>query len=289
MINRRRSCHRCRPPNIESNLFPNTNRTINSHFHNQSWLNKSKRHETKKETDTEQIHYSFENHSRVYGDEFQENTGAAIIACSSNNEKRVIGCNPNNNSNNTTFTSAPQQIKSQSKHYIKNKTKTKLNSGCLSDVKNRKTKTLKVCGELSKTNMKSENVSLFRNKNSVLSRDCSGTFPTKVLFGPTTVIRWCLLSDVGVEEVFTASKSRSKCIVKLNVSSLWMLLLLFLIMSLNCVAGFGGTPPQYSRDQMPNTTFTCDDKASGGYYADHEAECQMFHVCVRVSEDEVSE
>merc|ERR1712083_171207 len=32
--------------------------------------------------------------------------------------------------------------------------------------------------------------------------------------------------------------------------------------------------------ETPETSFTCDDKASGGYYADPEAECQVFHICV---------
>ena len=32
--------------------------------------------------------------------------------------------------------------------------------------------------------------------------------------------------------------------------------------------------------ETPETSFICDDKASGGYYADPEAECQVFHICV---------
>ncbi|XP_055851993.1 putative uncharacterized protein DDB_G0282133 isoform X2 [Episyrphus balteatus] len=34
---------------------------------------------------------------------------------------------------------------------------------------------------------------------------------------------------------------------------------------------------------MPQTGFTCHDKILGGYYADPEAQCQMFHVCVKVA------
>ncbi|KXJ82203.1 hypothetical protein RP20_CCG015090 [Aedes albopictus] len=34
---------------------------------------------------------------------------------------------------------------------------------------------------------------------------------------------------------------------------------------------------------MPKTSFTCRDKILGGYYADSETQCQMFHVCVKVS------
>lgn len=41
--------------------------------------------------------------------------------------------------------------------------------------------------------------------------------------------------------------------------------------------------PQYSLHNMPKTQFTCHDKILGGYYADPEAQCQMFHVCVKVA------
>lgn len=34
---------------------------------------------------------------------------------------------------------------------------------------------------------------------------------------------------------------------------------------------------------MPQTGFSCRDKILGGYYADSEAQCQMFHVCVKVA------
>lgn len=47
-------------------------------------------------------------------------------------------------------------------------------------------------------------------------------------------------------------------------------------------ASIGGRPPNYSQDQMPITSFSCRDKILGGYYADPETQCQMFHVCVKV-------
>merc|ERR1719495_2391431 len=31
--------------------------------------------------------------------------------------------------------------------------------------------------------------------------------------------------------------------------------------------------------EVPESGFACDDKVSGGYYADPEAECQVFHIC----------
>ncbi|XP_018006705.1 uncharacterized protein LOC108664595 [Hyalella azteca] len=66
-----------------------------------------------------------------------------------------------------------------------------------------------------------------------------------------------------------------------------LLMALTLLFTLPIALSTTGSPPRYSRDAMPNTSFSCDDKASGGYYADTQAECQMFHVCVRVSEEEI--
>jgi len=45
-------------------------------------------------------------------------------------------------------------------------------------------------------------------------------------------------------------------------------------------------PPNFSPDRLPDTSFTCEDKVTGGYYADVEAHCQLFHVCVQVSDYE---
>ncbi|XP_065352714.1 transcription factor SPT20 homolog [Cloeon dipterum] len=45
-------------------------------------------------------------------------------------------------------------------------------------------------------------------------------------------------------------------------------------------------PPNYSQDNMPETSFECRDKDIGGYYADPEADCQMFHVCVKMGPSE---
>ena len=47
-------------------------------------------------------------------------------------------------------------------------------------------------------------------------------------------------------------------------------------------------PPNFSPDAIPDTSFSCEDKITGGYYADLEADCQLFHVCVQVSEIEVT-
>ena len=47
-------------------------------------------------------------------------------------------------------------------------------------------------------------------------------------------------------------------------------------------------PPNYQYDSMPDTSFTCDNKVVGGYYADPDADCQMFHICVQVNETDVS-
>ncbi|EAT41433.1 AAEL006933-PA [Aedes aegypti] len=39
-------------------------------------------------------------------------------------------------------------------------------------------------------------------------------------------------------------------------------------------------------DNLPETNFTCAGKVIGGYYADLEASCQMFHVCTIGQGDE---
>merc|ERR1711892_230196 len=36
--------------------------------------------------------------------------------------------------------------------------------------------------------------------------------------------------------------------------------------------------PIYS--EVPETAFACDGQVDGGYYADSEAECQVFHICI---------
>ena len=65
------------------------------------------------------------------------------------------------------------------------------------------------------------------------------------------------------------------------------LLLLLLLSSPLPMASAQVRPPNYSPDAIPETSFTCENKITGGYYADAEAECQLFHVCVQVSEYEV--
>lgn len=39
--------------------------------------------------------------------------------------------------------------------------------------------------------------------------------------------------------------------------------------------------PTYSNDNLPDTKFSCDDKIHGGYYADLDTGCQMYHICAR--------
>lgn len=41
--------------------------------------------------------------------------------------------------------------------------------------------------------------------------------------------------------------------------------------------------PYYSLQNMPKTDFSCRDKILGGYYADADTQCQMFHICVKVA------
>lgn len=34
---------------------------------------------------------------------------------------------------------------------------------------------------------------------------------------------------------------------------------------------------------MPKTDFSCRGKILGGYYADADTQCQMFHICVKIA------
>lgn len=41
--------------------------------------------------------------------------------------------------------------------------------------------------------------------------------------------------------------------------------------------------PAYSLQNMPKTDFSCRGKILGGYYADADTQCQMFHICVKIA------
>lgn len=57
-------------------------------------------------------------------------------------------------------------------------------------------------------------------------------------------------------------------------------------MVIELAAAIGRAPSKYpflSLQNMPKTDFTCRDKILGGYYADADTQCQMFHICVKVA------
>ena len=68
-----------------------------------------------------------------------------------------------------------------------------------------------------------------------------------------------------------------------------------LLLVLHARAEGGGDPLDWLRNAVPGepgvdypvlasvqeTSFTCDDKTMGGYYADPEQDCQAYHVCLR--------
>ncbi|XP_066253349.1 mucin-4-like [Euwallacea similis] len=60
----------------------------------------------------------------------------------------------------------------------------------------------------------------------------------------------------------------------------WLFLLQYGFMVLSLEAGF------LDFDNLPDTNFTCHGKVIGGYYADIETNCQMFHVCTKGQADE---
>ena len=46
-----------------------------------------------------------------------------------------------------------------------------------------------------------------------------------------------------------------------------------------CFVTFPSLFPQLDLGNLPDTSFSCEGKVVGGYYADFETGCQMFHVC----------
>ncbi|KAJ8683996.1 hypothetical protein QAD02_019788 [Eretmocerus hayati] len=64
-----------------------------------------------------------------------------------------------------------------------------------------------------------------------------------------------------------------------------------LLSILNFKDGFklcsAGEPGYLDFDNLPETNFSCQGKVIGGYYADVEAGCQMFHVCTIGQKDEI--
>lgn len=63
----------------------------------------------------------------------------------------------------------------------------------------------------------------------------------------------------------------------------WFSVGFLFVWSIEDVSSIAGKFPAYSLQNMPRTDFTCRDKILGGYYADAETQCQMFHVCVKVA------
>lgn len=61
----------------------------------------------------------------------------------------------------------------------------------------------------------------------------------------------------------------------------WVMLLLVLKLTSAQHSSLSQAPPQTNLnfENLPNTTFSCEGKVVGGYYADVETNCQMFHVC----------
>lgn len=65
----------------------------------------------------------------------------------------------------------------------------------------------------------------------------------------------------------------------------WLWLLIFIFQNEFRIAG-SIKPGYLDFDNLPETNFTCAGKVIGGYYADLETSCQMFHVCTVGQQDE---
>jgi len=67
-------------------------------------------------------------------------------------------------------------------------------------------------------------------------------------------------------------------------SPLWLLLTLLGYVTIYCSADLTEVT---DLDHLPMSGFTCEDKVIGGYYADIESGCQMFHVCTFGQNEEI--
>ncbi|XP_045493032.1 uncharacterized protein LOC123692341 isoform X2 [Colias croceus] len=65
----------------------------------------------------------------------------------------------------------------------------------------------------------------------------------------------------------------------------WLWLLLFVFQNEFRIS-WSIQPGYLDFDNLPETNFTCTGKVIGGYYADLETSCQMFHVCTVGQQDE---
>merc|ERR1712183_728222 len=45
------------------------------------------------------------------------------------------------------------------------------------------------------------------------------------------------------------------------------------------LSGYGALDASPSDAEVPESAFSCEGQVEGGYYADEEAECQVFHIC----------
>lgn len=86
--------------------------------------------------------------------------------------------------------------------------------------------------------------------------------------------------------MFDSSKNSINCRVKFNVSKT-LLIPISIIFELHIYTYLLYCWFQYlDFDNLPDTNFTCAGKVIGGYYADLETSCQMFHVCTVGQQDE---
>ncbi|XP_037070391.1 uncharacterized protein LOC119091679 isoform X2 [Pollicipes pollicipes] len=62
-------------------------------------------------------------------------------------------------------------------------------------------------------------------------------------------------------------------------SRLWLFPLMILPPLLTAQSVGSSLPSELNLENLPDTSFSCEGKVVGGYYADIETKCQMFHVC----------
>lgn len=67
-------------------------------------------------------------------------------------------------------------------------------------------------------------------------------------------------------------------------NQIWLCTVFVAFLSLSTLGeGFKDESPRFNYDTLPKTSFTCEGKLAGRYYADAETDCQLFHVCVKMN------
>ncbi|CAH2075352.1 unnamed protein product, partial [Iphiclides podalirius] len=104
-------------------------------------------------------------------------------------------------------------------------------------------------------------------------------------YGTSDVLEQLRCYEIEMRRQARISAERAIVVRTASALQVWLWLLIFVFQN-----EFGISksiqPGYLDFDNLPETNFTCNGKVIGGYYADLETSCQMFHVCTVGQQDE---